>query len=103
MEPELVYKALANATRRQVLRWLKNPGEHFDEREYQRRGLEFSSGVCVSDIGAKTGLAQSVVSSYLQGMQRAGLLESERIGKWTYYRRNEKAIREFVDFVSEEL
>ena len=57
----------------------------------------------VGDIRAKTGLAQSVVSSYLQGMQRAGLLQSERIGKWTYYRRNEKAIREFADFVSAEL
>lgn len=103
MEPELIYKALANATRRQILQWLKSPGEHFDEREYQLRGLEFSSGVCVSDIGSKAGLAQSVMSSYLQGMQRAGLLESERIGKWTYYRRNEKTIRDFVDFVSTEL
>ncbi|PRB35884.1 transcriptional regulator [Arthrobacter sp. MYb23] len=103
MEPELVYKALANPARRQILQWLKSPGEHFDEDEYRSKGLEFSSGVCVGDIRAKTGLAQSVVSSYLQGMQRAGLLQSERIGKWTYYRRNEKAIREFADFVSAEL
>lgn len=103
MEPELVYKALANPSRRQILQWLKSPEEHFDENEYKLRGLEFSSGVCVGDIQAKTGLAQSVISSYLQGMQRAGLLESERIGKWTYYRRNEKAIREFADFVSTEL
>ena len=46
------------------------------------------------------GLAQSVISGYLQGMKDVGLLESERIGKWTYYRRNESVIGEFREFVS---
>ena len=57
----------------------------------------------MGDIQTKSGLAQSVISSYLLTMQKAGLLESERIGKWTYYRRNEKTIREFAEYVQQEL
>lgn len=75
----------------------------FDEQAYLKQGLNFQIGVCVGDIQAKAGLAQSVISSYLLTMQKSGLLESERIGKWTYYRRNEKTIREFAEYVQKEL
>ncbi|XGU21254.1 ArsR/SmtB family transcription factor [Rhodococcus sp. 3Y1] len=75
--------------------WARAPGEVF------RRGLVYAAGsrvshqVCVGDIQGRSGLAQSVISGYLQGMKDVGLLESERIGKWTYYRRNESVIGEF--------
>lgn len=39
----------------------------------------------------------------LDMMQRAGLLESRRYGKWTYNRRNEEAIRELGRYISTEL
>ncbi len=103
MEPSLIYKALSNDTRRQILLWLKNPEKFFDEKPYLEQGISFQVGVCVGDIQLKTGLAQSVVSSYLLTMKNAGLLESERIGKWTYYRRNEKKIQEFSDYVQNEI
>lgn len=103
MEPSLIYKALSNDTRRQILLWLKNPENFFDEKPYLEQGISFQVGVCVGDIQLKTGLAQSVVSSYLLTMKNAGLLESERIGKWTYYRRNEKKIQEFSDYVQNEI
>ncbi|MNI91461.1 hypothetical protein D3C73_1491240 [compost metagenome] len=51
----------------------------------------------------KAGLAQSVISSYLLTMLKAGLLLSERRGQWTYYRRNEEIIRQFADYVQHEL
>lgn len=103
MEPSLIYKALSNETRCQILSWLKNPQNHFDEKPYLEQGINFQIGVCVGDIQLKTGLAQSVISSYLLTMKKAGLLESERIGKWTYYRRNEKTIQEFSEYVQNEL
>ncbi|MEH7814866.1 ArsR family transcriptional regulator, partial [Bacillus toyonensis] len=40
---------------------------------------------------------------YLLTMKKAGLLDSDRIGKWTYYRRNEKTIQEFSEYVQNEL
>ncbi|AJS58653.1 ArsR/SmtB family transcription factor [Paenibacillus sp. IHBB 10380] len=103
MEPSLIYKALSNETRRQIMLWLKKPEDYFDEAKYLEHGITFRIGVCVADIQAKSGLAQSVISSYLLTLQQAGLLQSERIGKWTYYRRNDKTIQEFSDYVRNEL
>ncbi|MFE6775811.1 ArsR/SmtB family transcription factor [Streptomyces sp. NPDC057702] len=85
------------------MRWLKDPARYFDEAVYRERGLGFHIGVCVGEIQARSGLSQSVVSGYLQTLKEAGLLESERIGKWTYYRRDERAIRAFVEQVRDEL
>lgn len=99
----MIYKALSNETRSQILLWLKNPEEFFDEQPYLQQGLNFRIGVCVGDIQAKAGLAQSVISSYLLTMQKAGLLESERIGKWTYYRRNEETIKAFSEYIQKKL
>lgn len=100
MDPLLICKALSNDTRLNILQWLKHPEEHFDEEKYIQYGISFATGVCVGDIQKKTGLAQSVISSYLLSMQQAGLLESERVGKWTYYRRNEQTIREYAEYVT---
>ncbi|MGW1993953.1 ArsR/SmtB family transcription factor [Embleya sp. NPDC001921] len=85
------------------MRWLKEPAKYFDEDSYRQQGLGFHIGVCVGDIQARAGLAQSVVSGYLQTLKDAGLLDSERIGKWTYYRRNEQAIADFAEHVRTEL
>ncbi|EJW19102.1 hypothetical protein PAV_1c00730 [Paenibacillus alvei DSM 29] len=103
MDPLLICKALSNDTRLNILQWLKHPEEHFDEEKYIQYGISFATGVCVGDIQKKTGLAQSVISSYLLSMQQAGLLESERVGKWTYYRRNEQTIREYAEYVTHHL
>lgn len=103
MEPLVIFKALSNETRSQIMMWLKTPEEFFDEKPYLQQGLSFRIGICVGDIQAKAGLAQSVISSYLLTMQKAGLLESERIGKWTYYRRNEKTIQEFSEYIKQKL
>ncbi|MET9659330.1 helix-turn-helix transcriptional regulator [Streptomyces sp. NPDC006510] len=103
MEPLAVHKALANPARLQFMQWLKEPEKHFDEDSYRQQGLGFHIGVCVGDIQKRSGLAQSVVSGYLQTLKDAGLLTSERIGKWTYYRRNEPVIAEFAAYVRDEL
>ena len=54
-------------------------------------------------IRDKVGITQSTVSHYLDMMHKAGLVEPLRVGKWTYYRRNEETIRAFAAFVQEEL
>lgn len=96
-----VFKALSNETRRQILHWLKDPAEHFGAN--YELSSDLKPGVCVKDIQEKAGLAQSVISSYLHSMQKAGLLDSERVGQWTYYRRNEETIRQFADYVQNQL
>ncbi|MEV6739398.1 metalloregulator ArsR/SmtB family transcription factor [Streptomyces sp. NPDC051104] len=88
-------KALANPVRLQVLQWLREPEEHFpvNPAVTDPRAV----GVCVSHIQAKTGLAQSTVSAYMAVLERAGLVRSTRVGKWTHYRRDEEHITWLIE------
>lgn len=92
-----VFKALANPVRLQVLQWLREPERHFPAVG------PGDVGVCVTHIQAKTGLAQSTVSAYLAELQRAGLVRSTRVGKWTHYRRDEERIAQLVDVLGRSL
>ncbi|GAA1406701.1 metalloregulator ArsR/SmtB family transcription factor [Kitasatospora putterlickiae] len=103
MDPLAVHKALANPARAEFLLWLKHPERYFDEEYYLERGVGFHIGVCVTEIRERSGLAQSVVSGYLQILRDAGLLVSERVGKWTFYRRDEETIAAFAAYVRDEL
>ncbi|HEU5028157.1 MAG TPA: metalloregulator ArsR/SmtB family transcription factor [Spirillospora sp.] len=89
-----VFKALANPVRLQLLRWLREPERHFPVEEAIADPAEV--GVCVSHIQAKIGLAQSTVSAYMAALERAGLVRSTRVGKWTHYKRDEDRIAWFV-------
>lgn len=83
-------KALANPVRLQIMNWLEDPDGQFAEWEPIADRREF--GVCVSHLQAKSGLAQSTISSYMATLERAGLVRSTRIGKWIHYRRDEEAL-----------
>lgn len=99
-----ISKALANETRLNILKWLKNPESNFPPQSSSlNEPVDLQGGVCVSSIQAKANLSQSTVSNYLDMMQRAGLLISERRGKWTYYRRNEKVIAELSEYIKSKL
>ncbi|QHW32233.1 helix-turn-helix transcriptional regulator [Paenibacillus rhizovicinus] len=86
-----IFKALANESRIQILEWLKNPEAHFSPQE----GIDLVEvGVCVGQITLKLNMNQSTTSQYLSILHRAGLISAKRIGKWTYYKRNEDAINQ---------
>ncbi|MFD0885282.1 ArsR/SmtB family transcription factor [Streptosporangium algeriense] len=88
-------KALANPIRRQVLGWLRDPRANFPVERGIADPDEY--GVCVSQIQEKTGLAQSTVSAYMASLERADLVISARVGKWTHYRRNEERIARLLE------
>ncbi|RTE11046.1 ArsR/SmtB family transcription factor [Paenibacillus whitsoniae] len=91
-----VFKALSNEARIQILEWLKEPTIHFSPQE----GADLITvGVCVSQITEKLNMNQSTASQYLSILQRAGLVHATRLGKWTYYRRNEDAIKNIGQFL----
>lgn len=92
-----IFKALSNKSRLQILQWLKDPELNFPEQE------SFADGVCVGQIQQKAGLTQSTVSEYLSILQRAGLVESTRVGQWTYYKRNEPAFSALTKIIENEL
>ena len=95
-----VLRALASPKRLQVLEWLRDPVAHFPP---QRDGDLVKDGVCVVFIADKLGVAQPTATTHLQALARAGLVTSRRIGQWTFYRRDEKAIRAFKRQLREDL
>ncbi|MCP1660386.1 ArsR/SmtB family transcription factor [Neisseria perflava] len=98
-----VLKTLSNDYRYQILLWLKNPALHFGEERLRCEETGFCGGICVGLITEKSGLAQSVVSGYLTGLKNAGLVESKRIGKWTYYRYHAEGVAGFLNRLQEDL
>lgn len=95
-----ISKVLSNETRLKILNWLKNPEEHFP---FQHIKGDFEDGVCVQYIGEKSELSLSTISHYLSMMQRAGLVIQSRFGKYTYYKRNEIEIANYIKFLQENL
>jgi len=101
MDQVLVFKALANKSRLDILRWMKNPERHF--------GGDCPSGgprgktVCVGEIQEKLGLSQSTASHYLSILMKAGLVTPRREGQWTFYERNEEALKELGKFLKEDI
>jgi DNA-binding transcriptional ArsR family regulator len=93
-----IFKALSNKSRLQILQWLKEP-----EKNFPAQDSGFEDGVCVGQIQQKLGLTQSTVSEYLSTLQRAGLVESTRVGQWTYYKRNTSAFTALTKLIEEEL
>lgn len=90
-------KCLSNQTRFQIMEWLKEPEKNFPPHESLRH---FDEGVCVTYIQEKAGLSQSTISTYLTNMEKCGLLISTRHGKWSYFRRNEETIQQFVKYIT---
>lgn len=83
--------ALANDKRLLILEWLKAPVQHFPP---QTDGDLVKDGVCGVFIADKLGIAQPTASEHLKVLTQSGLLRAKRIKQWTFYRRDEKRIRE---------
>lgn len=90
-----ILKALANPVRVEILNWLKEPDKHFSE---QHMSLEL--GVCAGQF-ERCGLSQSTVSGHLSVLTKAGLITPQRVGQWTFYKRDEEAIAAFLKTLSD--
>ena len=84
------FKALASERRLQILEWLKAPTKNFPP---QIDGDLELDGVCAGKIEDKLGLAQPTTAQHLKSLVDAGFLVPKRIKKWTFYKRDEEAIR----------
>jgi DNA-binding transcriptional ArsR family regulator len=88
-----VLKALASAPRLAVLDWLKDPIANFPP---QVDGDLVVDGVCADFIRDKLGVAAATASRHLTLLTEAGLLLASRKKGWTFYRRDETAIRAYA-------
>jgi DNA-binding transcriptional ArsR family regulator len=93
-------EALANERRLQVLEWLKDPVAHFAP---QVDGDLVKDGVCVVRIAEKLGVSQPTATQHLKILSRAGLVSAKRIKQWTFYKRNEAAIKQIKKMIVDKI
>lgn len=93
-------KALASDARLAILRWLAEPDAHFS---HQVTGKPSEIGVCVTLLTDKLGMSQPTVSRHLELLRRAGFLSVDKIGRWSFFRRNEAAVKDFKAWMNEHL
>ena len=91
MKTDLIFRALANPRRLQVLGWLKTPRRHFPP---QVAGDLVRDGVCGLLIARKLRVSQPTLSEHMKVLRQSGLVTSKRIKQWTFYKRNEARIAE---------
>jgi DNA-binding transcriptional ArsR family regulator len=90
METEAILRSLANERRLRILDWLKQPRKHFPP---QVDGDLVKDGVCGLLIARKLKVTQPTASEHLSILVSAGLIRGKRIKQWTFYKRDEAAIR----------
>jgi len=94
------FHALANDRRQQILDWLKDPESHFPP---QVDGDLIKDGVCACSIADKLGISQPTLSEHMRVLKAAGLVQSKRTKKWTFYKPNEPEIRRIKKAIMSEI
>ena len=100
MDRSIQIKALAGETRLTILRLLADPQAHFGH-QWSADPVEF--GVCMTLIAEALGIAQPTASRHLDILRQAGFLTVQRHMKWSYCKRDEAAIRDYLHWLATEL
>ena len=100
MANSLAFKALANDRRLQILEWLKDPRRHFRP---QVDGDLVKDGVCGVLIAEKLGVSQPTVTEHMKLLVEIGAVRAKRIKQWTFYKRDEAAIRALKSAIRDKL
>jgi DNA-binding transcriptional ArsR family regulator len=86
MDSIKIFKALSNETRLNILLWLTNVETNFEHQIHAHLLHNFNEGVCLGSIQKRAKLSQSTISNYMVVLEEAGLVESQKIDKYTYFR-----------------
>jgi ArsR family transcriptional regulator len=87
--------ALSSARRLLILEWLKAPHRHFGPEH----PFKEEEGVCGLYISEKLGVSPATASVHLKVLTQAGFLRPKRVGKYTYFKRIEKAFAEYARLI----
>jgi ArsR family transcriptional regulator len=79
--------AISDPTRRKILQSLKLKGEC---------SLGKDTGLCARDLEERVRVSQPTISHHMGILEKAGLIETQKVGQWRWYRRKESAIKAFA-------
>jgi ArsR family transcriptional regulator len=85
-------------TRVKIMRWLRDPARSFESLV---EGDLTEDEVCVNLIAAKAGVSQPTVSRHSSVLKGAGLVETRRVARPKYHRRDEAGIAEAKRLLTE--
>ncbi|MDB5367161.1 MAG: ArsR family transcriptional regulator [Rhodospirillales bacterium] len=86
----MTFKALSDPTRVRILDLLKRADAACCSKDDR---------VCACDLEAEVKLSQPAVSHHMKCLVQTGLVESEREGRFTYYRINRTAFARLASFL----
>ncbi|MBI2300189.1 MAG: helix-turn-helix transcriptional regulator [Armatimonadetes bacterium] len=81
-QPDRLYRALGDKTRLRILQHLHAHGM-----------------TCVCELVQPLGLPQSTVSSHLRTLREAGLVTTEKIGRWVFYGMSSDGLAEAIGWL----
>lgn len=100
MDRSTQIKAMASDQRLTILRLLARPQDHFSH-QHSADPVEF--GVCMTLIAEALNVAQPTASRHLDILRQAGFIRSRRHLKWSYCKRDEAAIRDYLKWLDGQL
>ena len=83
-----------------ILRLLGEARKHFGH-QWSADPVEF--GVCMTLIAEALAVAQPTASRHLEILKHAGFITVRRQQKWSYCKRDEAAIQEYLSWLAQEL
>lgn len=100
MDRSTQIKAMASETRMSILRLLAEPQKHFGH-QWVADPVEF--GVCMTLIAKALAVAQPTASRHLDILRQAGFITVRKHQKWSYCKRDETALREYLAWLGQQL
>lgn len=91
---EAQLKALADPTRRRILELLRCTGRCSCDQV----GAS-SPGLCICDLESQLELTQPTITHHIQVLRDAGLVRTQKIGRWLYCRREEETLDRLSDWL----
>jgi ArsR family transcriptional regulator, arsenate/arsenite/antimonite-responsive transcriptional repressor len=93
-----LFKALGDSTRLRILDLLRRPGK--SACDLIKRN---DKGLCACDIEEEIGLSQAAISHHMEILCNAGLVTSEKRGRWMFYTRNEEGLSALSKTLAEKI
>lgn len=100
MDRSTQIKAMASEQRLKILQLLADPKAYFSE-QWSADPVEF--GVCMTLIADALGVAQPTASRHLDILRQARFITVQKHMKWSYCKRDETVIREYLDWLGLQL
>lgn len=100
MDRSTQIKAMASESRMSILRLLAEPNRHFGH-QWSADPVEF--GVCMTLIAGALAVAQPTASRHLDILRQAGFITVRKHQKWSYCKRDETALREYLEWLGRQL